>query len=54
LRFQRAWLPDGVTLEDALARLRPLLELPVEVVVVGHGEPVPDDAGEMLRRALET
>jgi glyoxylase-like metal-dependent hydrolase (beta-lactamase superfamily II) len=53
LRFQRAWLPPGTTVEEALPRLRPLLDLPVEIVVVGHGEPVRDGAHEALARALE-
>ena len=53
LRFQRAWLPPGVALPDALDRLQPLLDLPVEVVVVGHGEPVVEGARGALRAALE-
>jgi glyoxylase-like metal-dependent hydrolase (beta-lactamase superfamily II) len=53
LRFQRSWLPPGVALDDALARLRPLLELPVEVFVVGHGEPVTEGVRDALREALE-
>jgi glyoxylase-like metal-dependent hydrolase (beta-lactamase superfamily II) len=53
LRFQRAWLPPGVALEDALPRLRPLLDLPVEIVVVGHGEPVREGTREALERSLE-
>ncbi len=52
-RFQRDWLPPGTTVEEALPRLRPLLDLPVEIVVVGHGEPVRERAHEALARALE-
>lgn len=53
LRFQRAWLPDGIGLTDALERLQPLRELPVEVVLVGHGDAVTDGARAALAAALE-
>jgi hypothetical protein len=43
------WLRGGVTREQVLARLRPLLELPVEVVLSAHGAPT--DRGA-LERAL--
>ena len=46
------WLPDGVSPEDFRATLRPLLELPVERVLVSHGEPVLADGRDALARAL--
>ena len=33
------WLRGGVTREQVLERLRPLLELPVEIVLPAHGAP---------------
>jgi hypothetical protein len=49
-----SWLRylDGYTLEDLRAGLQPLLELPVELVLVSHGEPVLEDGHEALARAL--
>jgi len=46
LRIQDEWLRGGVTREEVVDRLRPLLELPVEHVLPAHGGP--DD-----RAALE-
>jgi glyoxylase-like metal-dependent hydrolase (beta-lactamase superfamily II) len=43
------WLRSGVTREQVAARLRPLLELPVEVVLPAHGAPTGRAA---LERAL--
>jgi glyoxylase-like metal-dependent hydrolase (beta-lactamase superfamily II) len=43
------WLPKGATREQALAVLRPLLELPVEIVPATHGGPSDRAA---LERAL--
>ena len=43
------WLSEGVTREQALAALRPLLELPVELVLPTHGAPTDRAA---LERAL--
>jgi hypothetical protein len=53
-KMQDEWLPPGMTREQMYAGLRSLLELPVELVLVTHGEPVADDARERLRAALET
>jgi glyoxylase-like metal-dependent hydrolase (beta-lactamase superfamily II) len=47
-----SWLEQGLTPEARLERLRPLLELPVELLLPTHGDPVVEDAGEVLRRAL--
>ena len=43
------WLPDGVTREQAVETLRPLLELPIELVLTTHGQPADRAA---LERAL--
>jgi glyoxylase-like metal-dependent hydrolase (beta-lactamase superfamily II) len=48
-----SWLPDGTTpaaVADALAALR---ELPVELLLVSHGEPVLTDAAGALAAALD-
>ncbi len=43
------WLRDGVTRDEVAGRLRPLLELPVELVLPTHGAPTDRAA---LERAL--
>ena len=48
----RSWLPDKVGHADLAASLRPLLELPVERVLLSHGEPVLENARETLAAAL--
>jgi glyoxylase-like metal-dependent hydrolase (beta-lactamase superfamily II) len=47
-----SWLPEKKTLADLRDSLRPLLELPVERVLVSHGEPVLERAGTHLAAAL--
>ena len=49
-----SWLRHlgGYTQEDLRAGLRPLLDLPVEMVLVSHGEPVLRDGRAALERAL--
>jgi hypothetical protein len=47
------WLPDGVTAEEMRDGVRPLLELPVEIVLVTHGDPVVEKGHAVLRAALE-
>jgi glyoxylase-like metal-dependent hydrolase (beta-lactamase superfamily II) len=49
LVFPVDWVPDGVRPEDLLDSLRPLLDLPVEVVLPTHGQPTDRAA---LERAL--
>jgi glyoxylase-like metal-dependent hydrolase (beta-lactamase superfamily II) len=39
LELPDSWLPPGVTREQALEVLRPLLDLPVEIVLATHGGP---------------
>lgn len=45
-------LPRAISLEDLRELLRPLLELPIESVLVSHGEPVLDGGATALARAL--
>ena len=45
-------LPSKLTLAELRARMMPLLELPVEAVLVSHGDPVLDGASAALRAAL--
>jgi hypothetical protein len=46
------YLGTGVTLADLREAMQPLLELPIEMVLVSHGEPVLHDGGRALRSAL--
>ena len=46
-----SWL-DGITLVELRLALAGLLDLPVELVLVSHGEPVLADGGVALARAL--
>lgn len=48
-----SWLDDTAVDRAGLARLmRPLVELPVERLLVSHGEPVPHDGRAELARAI--
>ena len=47
-----SWLPPGSTHETLAASLRPLLELPVERVLVSHGAPVLAEGQRALAAAL--
>jgi glyoxylase-like metal-dependent hydrolase (beta-lactamase superfamily II) len=49
LEFLPEWVPEGSTPEETLDVLRPLLELPVELVLPTHGTPTDRAA---LERAL--
>lgn len=46
------WLEEGVTYEAVAAALRPLLQLPMERVLVSHGAPVLAEPRDALARAL--
>jgi hypothetical protein len=46
------YLEDGVDLDDLRAELQPLLALPVERVLVSHGEPVTERAAAALAHAF--
>jgi glyoxylase-like metal-dependent hydrolase (beta-lactamase superfamily II) len=48
-----SWLPNGVMGSDLAHSLRPLLDLPVERILPGHGEPVVQHAHARLKRLLE-
>jgi glyoxylase-like metal-dependent hydrolase (beta-lactamase superfamily II) len=50
-----SWLRylGGYGLDDLREALRPLLELPIELVLVSHGEPVLAGGREALERALK-
>jgi glyoxylase-like metal-dependent hydrolase (beta-lactamase superfamily II) len=47
-----SWLQQGVTHEELARSLAPLLELPVEMVLVAHGEPVLEAAREAIAAAV--
>lgn len=47
-----SWLPSGLGHARLREALEPLLELPVERVLVSHGEPVTEDARARLAEAL--
>ncbi len=47
-----SWLPEDLAPGEFRASLRPLLELPIELLLVSHGEPVLEEAREALERAL--
>ena len=47
-----SWLPEHVGHAELAASLRPLLDLPVEGVLVSHGEPLLEDAAATLAAAL--
>jgi hypothetical protein len=46
------YLPSGLRLSELREELRPLLELPVQLVLVSHGEPVLERAHDALAAAL--
>jgi len=48
------YLPGPPGLDELRQGLRPLLDLPVELVLVSHGEPVLHDGAAAIRAALET
>jgi hypothetical protein len=48
------YLPSGITGEELREALLPLLRLPVELVLVSHGEPVLSGARGELERALSS
>jgi glyoxylase-like metal-dependent hydrolase (beta-lactamase superfamily II) len=47
-----SWLPKGKTREALREELAPLLELPVELVLPTHGDPIADGAAEALAEAV--
>lgn len=51
-QVQDEWLPPGLTREQMIDGLRPLLELPIRHVLVTHGDPVLENGRELLSAAL--
>ena len=49
----QSWLPSGSTIQDLSDSLRPLLELPVERILVSHGEPVLERGLDLLATAID-
>jgi len=49
-----SWLADGLTHDGLRERLRPLLDLQIELLLPTHGDPVVEDAKGVLERALAT
>jgi len=48
-----SWLPEKTSLDQLADSLRPLLELPIELVLVSHGEPVLAGGRDALAAALD-
>jgi len=46
------WLPDETGRADVAAALEPLLDLPIERVIVSHGEPILEGGREALEAAI--
>ena len=46
------YLPSGITIDGLREALTPVLELPVEMVLASHGEPVLSGGAEAIERAL--
>lgn len=53
VRIPDAWFRKGVAPAEVAAPLRPLLELPVELVLLTHGDPVVEEAHAALAGALD-
>jgi glyoxylase-like metal-dependent hydrolase (beta-lactamase superfamily II) len=49
-----SWTPKGGGHEQVRENLRPLLDLPIERVLVSHGTPVLENGGAALERLLGT
>ena len=47
------YLSSGMSIDDLAAGLQPLLDLPIEAVLVSHGEPVLRNGRAALARALD-
>jgi glyoxylase-like metal-dependent hydrolase (beta-lactamase superfamily II) len=48
-----SWLPEGGSRADVVEALAPLRDLPVELVLPAHGQPVLSDGAKALQRALD-
>jgi glyoxylase-like metal-dependent hydrolase (beta-lactamase superfamily II) len=49
----RSWLPETKSLDDLAGSLRPLLDLPIERILVSHGDPVLRGGRQALAAALD-
>jgi hypothetical protein len=49
----KSWLPEKTSQAALADSLRPLLDLPLERILVSHGEPVLRDALKALAAALD-
>ena len=49
-----SWLAEELTHDTLRERLRPLLDLPVELLLPTHGNPVAEGAADTLRAGLES
>jgi glyoxylase-like metal-dependent hydrolase (beta-lactamase superfamily II) len=49
-----SWLAEGLTQDELRERLRLLIELPVELLLPTHGDPIVENAHETLERALDS
>jgi glyoxylase-like metal-dependent hydrolase (beta-lactamase superfamily II) len=47
-----SWLPGSATLADLRQALRPVLDLPIEMILTSHGAPVFSDARKALAGAV--
>jgi glyoxylase-like metal-dependent hydrolase (beta-lactamase superfamily II) len=47
-----SWLPDDVGTDDLVRSLTPILDLPVERILPGHGEPILENARARLKNLL--
>jgi len=47
-----SWLPAGITQTELRSHLRPFLDLPIERILVSHGDPVLLNGAAVLARAL--
>jgi hypothetical protein len=48
-----SWLAEGLSHDELRDRLRPLVELPVEMLLPTHGDPILEDAHATLEHALD-
>jgi glyoxylase-like metal-dependent hydrolase (beta-lactamase superfamily II) len=51
-RVSETWVEEGASVEDYKETLRPLVDLPVELLLLTHGPPVVSDARSRLAAAL--
>ena len=49
-----SWLAEGLTHDELRDRLRPLIDLPVEMLLPTHGDPILENAHEVLETALDS